>query len=121
MYRIGQFAALVSTSIRTLRFYDKIDLFKPEEIDLFTGYRYYNETQIEDFKLILKLKEIGFSLDEIKNNWNNFNDSLLLKKKTELLNQKDIIDNQIKKLDQMRTIINKPKQEVKVLRKEMIK
>ena len=88
MYKIGQFAEIVQTSIRTLWFYDKIDLFKPEEIDLFTNYRYYSKNQIEDFHLINKLKNIGFSLQEIKENWGNFNDRVLLQKKEELLKNK---------------------------------
>ncbi|MBR2833587.1 MAG: MerR family transcriptional regulator [Bacilli bacterium] len=117
MYKIGQFAEIVQTSIRTLRFYDKIDLFKPEEIDLFTNYRYYSKKQVEDFYLITKLKEVGFSLEEIKENWGNFNDKLLLQKKEELLQNKNSIDKQIKKLDRMRSVINKTKS-VKVLRKE---
>lgn len=117
MYKIGQFAKVVQTSIRTLRFYDKIDLFKPEEIDLFTNYRYYSENQIEDFRLIRELKMVGFSLEEIKENWGNFNDKVLLQKKQELFNNKEIIDKQIKKLDKIRSEINKT-ESVKVLRKE---
>ena len=120
MYRIGQFAEIVNTSIRTLRFYDKIGLFKPEEIDLFTGYRYYSEKQVADFNLIMKLKSVGFSLDEIRENWDNFDDRIMLKKKQELLQNKKEIDSQIKRLDLMRQEIVKPKvgKEVKILRKE---
>ena len=117
MYKIGQFAEIVQTSIRTLRFYDQIDLFKPEEIDLFTNYRYYSKNQIKDFKLINKLKEIGFSLEEIKDNCGSFNDRILLKKKEELLKNKKNIDIQIKELDKMRSQMNKT-ESVKVLRKE---
>lgn len=117
MYKIGAFAKIVQTSIRTLRFYDKIDLFKPEEIDLFTNYRYYSESQIKDFHLINKLKDIGFSLQEIKENWGNFNDRILLQKKEELLKGKNNIDNQIKELDKMRSDLGKT-ESVKVLRKE---
>ena len=119
MYKIGDFADKVNTSIRTLRFYDKIDLFKPDEIDLFTGYRYYNESQIADFNLIMDLKSIGFSLDEIKDNWGNFNDRLMLLKKEELLKEKKNIDMQVKKLDKMRLEFSKcEKEDIKVLRKE---
>ena len=117
MYKIGEFAKVVQTSIRTLRFYDKIDLFKPEEIDLFTNYRYYSDKQIDDFNLINKLKMVGFSLDEIKQNWNNFNDRVLLKKKQELMESRKYLNNQIRNIDLMRQEINET-ETVKVLRKE---
>ena len=84
LYRIGEFSKLTDASIRTLRYYDEIDLFKPKEIDLFTGYRYYSKEQIEDFNLIKTLQEVGFSLEEIKDNWGNFNDSIMLDRKEKL-------------------------------------
>lgn len=105
MYRIGEFAKMTGLSITTLRYYDEIDLFKPEEIDIFTSYRYYNVSQIEDIKIINDLKEVGFSLDEIKQYWNNFDNQIMLKKKDELLKQQDIISEKIKKLDIMRSQI----------------
>ena len=43
MLRIGEFSKLTGVPIRTLRYYDEIDLFKPADIDLFTDYRYYSE------------------------------------------------------------------------------
>ena len=67
MYRIGEFSYLFQVTIKTLRHYDKIGLFKPAEKDPFTGYRYYKEEQKEEFQNILKLKQLGFSLEEIKN------------------------------------------------------
>lgn len=105
MYRIGEFAKITGLSITTLRYYDEIDLFKPEEIDIFTSYRYYNETQIEDIKTINDLKEIGFSLEEIKKYWNNFNNQIMLNKKQELLKEENLIKEKIKKLDIMRSQI----------------
>lgn len=105
MYRIGEFAKKTGLSITTLRYYDEIDLFKPEEIDIFTSYRYYNESQIEDIKTINDLKEIGFSLEEIKKYWNNFNNQIMLNKKQELLKEENLIKEKIKKLDIMRSKI----------------
>ena len=42
----------------------------PAYIDKFSGYRYYVNNNIETMKKILYLKDLGFSLDEIKN-YNN--------------------------------------------------
>ena len=50
MYRIGEFSHLCETTIKTLRHYDKINLLKPTKVDNLTGYRYYEETQIKNFR-----------------------------------------------------------------------
>lgn len=105
LYRIGEFSKLTDASIRTLRYYDEIDLFKPKEIDLFTGYRYYSKDQIEDFNLIKTLQEVGFSLEEIKDNWGNFNDSVMLDRKDKLLKEMEDIKEKIRKVDYLRSNI----------------
>ena len=43
MYQIGEFSYLCETTIKTLRYYDKINLLKPVKINTLTGYRYYSE------------------------------------------------------------------------------
>ena len=43
MYKIGDFSKLTGASVKTLRFYDSIDLLKPTTIDNYTNYRYYGE------------------------------------------------------------------------------
>jgi DNA-binding transcriptional MerR regulator len=67
MYSIGQFAIITKLNKKTLRYYDEIDLFKPAFIDPSNMYRYYNKEQIHIIKEILRLKELGIPLDEIKN------------------------------------------------------
>jgi len=66
MIRIGDFSKLSRISIKTLRFYDEMDLLKPVEVDRFTGYRYYEYAQLARLNRILALKDLGFSLDEIR-------------------------------------------------------
>lgn len=119
MLRIGEFSKLTGVPIRTLRYYDEIDLFKPAEIDLFTDYRYYNEEQIEDLELINKLKQVGFTLDEIKQSWNNFTNEIMENKKKELEQKLDNINESIKEIDKLRSSIvdGKFTKEIKVERK----
>lgn len=105
LLRIGEFSKLSGVPIRTLRYYDEIDLFKPAEIDLFTDYRYYKEEQIEDLNLINNLKDVGFSLEEIKSNWNHFNNEVMLNKKKELKQKLENINESIKKIDYLRSNI----------------
>lgn len=50
MYQIGRFSYLAETTIKTIRYYDKIGLLKQKKIDEFTKYRYYDEYQIEIIK-----------------------------------------------------------------------
>lgn len=105
LYKIGEFSKLTNLPVKTLRYYDEINLFKPQEIDLFTGYRYYSESQMEDLKIILELKNVGFTLEEIKNNWNSFNNEVMLKKKDELMKQAIQLEEKIKKIDNLRSKI----------------
>ncbi len=65
MFRIGEFSRIARVTIETLRHYDALGLLKPEQVDTFTGYRYYAARQLKTLTRILALKESGFSLDEI--------------------------------------------------------
>ena len=66
MYKIGELSKLCSISVKTLRYYDAEGLLVPDEIDKFTGYRYYSASKLEDCYRIIALKELGFSLEEIR-------------------------------------------------------
>jgi len=65
MIRIGDFSKLSRVSVKTLRYYDEMGLLKPVEVDPFTGYRFYEFSQLTVLHRILALKELGFSLEEI--------------------------------------------------------
>jgi effector-binding domain-containing protein len=65
MFKIGEFASFVKVPVKTLRYYDEIDIFKPAKIDSESGYRYYSGGQIPLLNKILVLREIGLSLNEI--------------------------------------------------------
>jgi DNA-binding transcriptional MerR regulator len=66
MIKIGDFARLSQVSAVTLRYYDEMDLLKPVRVDPFTGYRFYSGDQLPRLNRILALKDLGFSLDQIK-------------------------------------------------------
>jgi DNA-binding transcriptional MerR regulator len=63
--KIGDFSRLAQVTIKTLRFYDEIGLFKPAVVDRFTGYRYYTLDQLPRLNRIVALKDVGFSLEQI--------------------------------------------------------
>lgn len=64
-YSTGEFARLNGVNKRTLHYYDEIGLFSPEHKGE-NGYRYYTCMQFEQLELILLLRRIGFSIQEIK-------------------------------------------------------
>jgi effector-binding domain-containing protein len=66
MIKIGDFARLSQVSVVTLRYYDEMDLLKPVKVDDFTGYRYYSADQLPRLNRILALKDLGFSLEQIR-------------------------------------------------------
>lgn len=62
---IKDLAALAGVSVRTLHYYDEIDLLKPAYVDSSTGYRYYDENSLLRMQEILFYRELGFSLKSI--------------------------------------------------------
>lgn len=64
-YTVNQLAQLAGVSIRTLRFYDEINLLRPAYIAK-NGYRYYQEPQLLLLQQILFLRELGFELKQIQ-------------------------------------------------------
>ncbi|MGM9736675.1 MAG: MerR family transcriptional regulator [Candidatus Cryptobacteroides sp.] len=63
--KIGEFSKLCRVSVRALRHYEEIGLLVPEIIDYGTGYRYYDVSQMQKMNNISRLKNLGFSLAEI--------------------------------------------------------
>ena len=66
MYKIGDFSRLGQVSVRMLRHYDQIDLLKPDDVDPVSGYRSYSIKQLPSLNRIIFLKDIGFSLIQVK-------------------------------------------------------
>jgi DNA-binding transcriptional MerR regulator len=64
--KIGEFSQLMQVSVKTLRYYEQRGLLSPDEVDEWTGYRYYSIDQMQQLKDIRDLQRLGFSLDEIK-------------------------------------------------------
>lgn len=63
---IKEFARLCGCNPQTLRYYDRVNLLKPVEVDSWTGYRYYEEEQALAFVKIKNLQTAGFSIEEIR-------------------------------------------------------
>ena len=66
MLKIGDFSRISQVTIKALRLYDALGLLQPASIDPFTSYRYYTLDQLADIHRIMALKEMGLSLDQIR-------------------------------------------------------
>lgn len=69
--KIGEFSRLGRVTVRALRHYEEIDLLTPEIVDRDTGYRYYSVGQLQKIFNITKLKSMGYSLEEIRDLWDD--------------------------------------------------
>lgn len=65
MKSIKQVSQLTGVSVRTLQYYDQINLLKPTNKSE-AGYRLYDDKDIEKLQQILFFKELDFKLEEIK-------------------------------------------------------
>ncbi len=89
-YRIGMFAQMNHVSIKTLRYYDDIGLLHPSYVDESNGYRYYRSSQMPQLYRIIALREIGFTILEIKQILNGESQTKLLQKKKHALMMEQI-------------------------------
>jgi DNA-binding transcriptional MerR regulator len=64
-YTVQKLAQLAGISTRTLRYYDEIGILKPARINS-SGYRIYGQAEVDRLQQILFYKELGVSLDVIK-------------------------------------------------------
>lgn len=65
MFQIGELAKRCGVTTDTLRFYEKNGLIKPAGRSE-SSYRLYNEENQKQVRFILKAKDLGLSLGEIK-------------------------------------------------------
>ena len=65
-FKIGEFSRMMQVTVKTLRHYEKKGLLLPYEVDEWTGYRYYTICQMQKLNAIRQLQRLGFTLEEIK-------------------------------------------------------
>lgn len=64
-YTVQKLGQLAGVSTRTLRYYDQIGLLQPCRVNS-NGYRIYGQSEVNRLQQILFYKELGVSLDTIK-------------------------------------------------------
>ncbi len=100
-YTTGKFAKMANVTPRTIRYYDKCGLLKPNLIGE-NGYRYYVDADLLKLQRILLLKQLGFSLEEIapiliENDFESFQKSLNV--------QLELVDKKIEHLTSLRNTL----------------
>jgi DNA-binding transcriptional MerR regulator len=62
---IGEFARRSMLSMKALRLYDRLGLLPPADIDRHNGYRRYRESQLDDARLIARLRQLDMPLVQV--------------------------------------------------------
>lgn len=98
---ISEFAKLANTTRRTLIFYDQKGIFAPVKVAE-NGYRYYDYSQLYQISFILGLRDLGLSVEEIKDYLSDGSSDALNKKLTPL---KRKVEQRIRNLKQILMIL----------------
>lgn len=104
-YTTGELAELGKVSVKTIQYYDKKYLLKPDRTD--GGRRLYNDHDLKKLKLILLLKSMGLSLNSIhqiltKNNSSKILTLLLDEQAKKLKNELDNAQFQLKTIENVK-------------------
>lgn len=96
-YSIGEVSAICNVPIKTLRYYDEIELIVPKYRKKESNYRYYEKDQMILVSTVKKLRLLGFSLKEVREFCKDSNTEHLEKSIRQKL---DAISDEIKKLNE---------------------
>jgi len=93
--KIGEFSQMMQVTVKTLRHYEQKGLLLPDEVDEWTGYRYYSLDQMQKLQSIRDLQRLGFSLDEIKDLYDDVSHTPSVRQLTEKIKE---TEQQLKQL-----------------------
>lgn len=102
LLKIGDFARLADTNLRTLRYYEELGLLEPARRSQ-GGFRYYRPTDLNRLRMIRDLQELGLSLDAIRE---------LLATRQEGLPRREMLARVARALDEQQRLIQKRIQEL---------
>jgi DNA-binding transcriptional MerR regulator len=104
MFTIGAFARLAGVSVRTLRYYEEVEVLVPAEVDPGTGYRRYRAGQLPRLHRIAALKDLGLSLEQLRLLLDDVDASqlraLLVEKRAELHNRLATEQERLERVEQ---------------------
>ena len=96
MLKISEFSKLSHLTIKALRFYEKEGLLKPASVDEWSGYRFYETSQLEIAAKIKSYRQIDLSIEEIKAVLSGTDVKVILQEKIEsLTKEKQMIESRL--------------------------
>jgi MerR family Zn(II)-responsive transcriptional regulator of zntA len=64
LFKIGELAKQTGMTVEAIRFYESKNLINASERSL-SGYRMFNQHEVDKLQFIMRAKAVGFTLDEI--------------------------------------------------------
>ena len=96
MLKISEFSKLSHLTIKALRFYEKEGLLKPASVDEWSGYRFYENSQLEIAAKIKSYRQLDLSIDEIKAVFNGVDVKEILQGKFKsFVKEKQLIESRL--------------------------
>lgn len=102
MYTVKQLSDLAGVSVRTLHYYDEIDLLHPTQVGE-NGYRYYDDAALLRLQQILFYREIGLELMQIRDVLDSPDFDLL----TALRSHRGALEEKINRLESLVDTVNR--------------
>jgi len=87
LLRIGELAQKLGVTTKTLRFYEKVDLLD-DAIRSDSDYRFYDKGHVNQAFIIVSLRRLGLTIDELKQLKVDADKGLLRKSLSSILDQK---------------------------------
>jgi DNA-binding transcriptional MerR regulator len=105
LYSIGEFSKITGLSIKAIHLYHEKGILVPTSVDRDTGYRYFDQHDVEKARAIFLLKEMMFSLSEIGDLVKDYDDESDIVSFLE--RKQSLINTQLKQLKAVSTSIDK--------------
>ncbi|MFC0522142.1 MerR family transcriptional regulator [Pontibacillus salicampi] len=103
MYKISEFARITGLSKETLRYYAEVKLLEPAYIDPYNHYRYYDDGSYFIALLLTKLRQFGFTIQEMISVMEDESfthlEEILLEKRQKIQNQIVELETRLKEID----------------------
>lgn len=109
LLKIGDFARLAGTNLRTLRYYEELGLFQPAARSK-GGFRYYRKTDVHRLNMVHTLQDLGLSLERIREvmdtrSTEQSHADLVVSVRTALETQRDLLDQRIAQINDQKARI----------------
>ncbi|MBW8348827.1 MerR family transcriptional regulator [Bacillus sp. IITD106] len=120
-YSIGEFAKIVGVTTSRVRYYEKEGLLTPQRME--NNLREFTDDDVSWFQFLLHLKDSGMSMAELKQytEWRAMGESTILERLDLIEKRRNLVELEMKALQQNLDILNRKVQFYKDQLKEKAK